>query len=55
MAVCHSIVIDKNTGKFNASSPDELALIKGAQQCGVLYTDKDSDNVMTINFKDEII
>jgi len=27
LALCHSIVIDKRTGKMNSASPDELALV----------------------------
>lgn len=27
LALCHNIVIDKRTGKMNAASPDELALV----------------------------
>ena len=32
LALCHDIVIDKRTGKMNAASPDELALVEGAAQ-----------------------
>ena len=31
MALCHTIIIDAKTGKFNASSPDELALVNFAK------------------------
>ena len=27
LAICHSVMIDKKTGKYNASSPDEQALV----------------------------
>ena len=30
LVLCHTIVIDKRTGKLNSSSPDELALVEGA-------------------------
>ena len=30
VALCHSIIIDKRTGKMNSASPDELALVEGA-------------------------
>jgi len=30
LALCHSVVIDKRTGKMNSASPDELALVDGA-------------------------
>jgi phospholipid-transporting ATPase len=34
MTLCHSIIIDLKTGSFSASSPDELAIIKGADELG---------------------
>lgn len=34
LTLCHSVVIDSKSGKFNASSPDELALINGASEMG---------------------
>jgi len=27
LALCHTVVLDKRTGKFNSSSPDEIALL----------------------------
>lgn len=27
LALCHTVVIDRKSGKFNSSSPDEIALI----------------------------
>ena len=32
IALCHSIIIDKRTGKMNSASPDELALVEGAKR-----------------------
>lgn len=41
LAVCHTVVmdVDKKTGKktFQASSPDELALVDGAKQGGYIF------------------
>ena len=37
LAVCHAIVIDPKTGKYNASSPDELALVEGAKRMGFTF------------------
>ena len=34
LAVCHTIIIDHNTGNYNASSPDELALVNAAKKFG---------------------
>ena len=32
LALCHNIVIDQETGAYNAASPDELALVNFAKQ-----------------------
>ena len=31
LAVCHTVVVDKNKGVYNAASPDEQALVEGAK------------------------
>jgi magnesium-transporting ATPase (P-type) len=31
LALCHTIVIDEKKGTYNASSPDELALVNAAK------------------------
>jgi len=50
MAVCHTVVIDhdKKTGAIalQASSPDELALVKGAKDVGFKFTEKTSQYVV---------
>jgi phospholipid-transporting ATPase len=51
LAVCHTIVIDERTGKFNASSPDELALVNAAKFFGAVFIKRDEDNNMIISFK----
>ena len=51
LALCHNIVIDKRTGKMNAASPDELALVEGAKDHGYAFEGKDGNGVITINFK----
>ena len=48
MAVCHTIIIDVKTGKYNASSPDELALVEAARSFGFEFTGIDSNDIMTI-------
>lgn len=44
LAVCHSVVVDKDEAtqkkNYQASSPDELALVDGAKMCGIEYTEK---------------
>jgi phospholipid-transporting ATPase len=53
LALCHSIIIENKGGKvsYNASSPDELALVNAARFFGAKFTDRDEDNNMTIVFK----
>ena len=49
LALCHTIVIDKASGKFNAASPDELALVNMAKQQGYVFKEMDADDNMTIS------
>lgn len=49
MALCHTIIIDAKTGKYNASSPDELALVNFAKQYKYEYVGRDGDDVCTVN------
>ena len=48
LALCHSIVIDKRTGKMNSASPDELALVEGAKTLGFSFEGKDGAGVISI-------
>ena len=50
MALCHTIVIDERTGKYNASSPDELALVNAAKFFGAEFLKRDEENNMIIRF-----
>lgn len=50
MSLCHSIIYDERTGKYNASSPDELALVNAAKFFGGEFLKRDDENVMEINF-----
>lgn len=50
MSLCHSIILDERTGKYNASSPDELALVNAAKFFGGEFLKRDEENVMIINF-----
>ena len=51
LAVCHTVVVDKDprSGEvlYQASSPDELALIQGAKQSGLVLTER-TQTVMKI-------
>lgn len=53
LAVCHTAVVEKDsiTGEisYSASSPDELALIKGAKQIGLTLLEKDTSKMMIDN------
>lgn len=58
LAICHTIIIEhKEQGKiiYNASSPDELALVNAARFFGVKFLDRDADNNIIIDFKGEIL
>jgi magnesium-transporting ATPase (P-type) len=48
LSLCHTIIIDAKTGKFNASSPDELALVNAAKQFGYSFVGRDGDNICTV-------
>jgi phospholipid-transporting ATPase len=50
LSVCHSVFPKKddkepNGVKYQAASPDELALVKGAAQAGMIFVDKVQDNI----------
>jgi len=51
LALCHTIILDERTGKYNASSPDELALVNAAKFFGVEFKKRDEDNNMVVDFK----
>ena len=50
LALCHTIIMDDRTGKYNASSPDELALVNAAKSFGVEFKKRDEDNNLIIDF-----
>lgn len=41
LALCHTIIIDEKKGIYNASSPDELALVNAAKQFGFEFKGRD--------------
>ena len=51
MALCHSILVDEKTGKYNASSPDELALVNAAKFFKVEFKRLNEENNMIIDFR----
>lgn len=48
LAVCHTVVVDKNKGIYNAASPDELALVEGAKSQGFEFIGRETDNVIVV-------
>lgn len=53
LALCHTIILDERTGKYNASSPDELALVNAAKYFGAVFKKRDEENVIQIDFLGE--
>ncbi len=51
MGLCHTVLLDK--GKYNAASPDELALINAAKQFGFEFTGLDENDFYTCDEKDK--
>ncbi len=53
LALCHTIIIETKNGQinYNASSPDELALVNAARFFGVKFVERDEDNNMYIEYK----
>jgi phospholipid-transporting ATPase len=46
LAICHTVVADYKDDKvfYNASSPDELALVNAAKYFGYFFKGRDEDN-----------
>jgi len=55
LALCHSIIVENKNDKieYNASSPDELALVNAAKYFGVEFTERTDDNFIVIKYRDE--
>jgi phospholipid-transporting ATPase len=51
LSLCHTIIVDKQKNEYNASSPDELALVNFAKQSGYEYLDKDEQGRVQIKRK----
>lgn len=51
LACCHTIIIDHKKGRYNSSSPDELALVNAAKQFGFEFKDRDADDNIIIEDK----
>ena len=55
LALCHNIIIETKNGvdNYNASSPDELALVKAARFFGIRFVERDEENNIFIDYKGE--
>jgi phospholipid-transporting ATPase len=51
LAVCHTVIVEEKNGKsvYNASSPDELALVNAAKFFGYSFKGRDEDNNLIID------
>jgi len=51
LAVCHTVIIQSKRGQmfYNASSPDELALVNAAKYFGVVFKGRDDANFVEID------
>ena len=61
LGLCHTVICDTKKDKkgkeyiqFNASSPDELALVNGARHLGFFFKERDEDNKMVCETWDGI-
>ena len=48
LAVCHTVVVDKVKGVYNAASPDEQSLVEGARDQGYEFVGRETDNVILV-------
>ena len=56
LGICHTVITEPKVGKngkpyvsYNASSPDELALVNGARHLGFGFRERDEDGHMVID------
>ena len=52
LAVCHTVVVEEKNGMvtYNASSPDELALVNGAKYLGYSFKGRDDEDNILMEF-----
>ena len=56
LGVCHTVIAEKKQEKdvvyiaYNASSPDELALVNGARSLGFAFRERDEEGDVVIDF-----
>lgn len=51
LGVCHTVIVEEKNGHtiYNASSPDELALVNAAKFFGFAFQGRNEDNDIIIN------
>lgn len=56
LAVCHTVIVEKKDGKifYNASSPDELALVNAAKFFKYTFTGRDEEDNVLIDCKGDL-
>ena len=57
LSVCHTVIVEEKNGKvtYNASSPDELALVNAAKYFGYEFKGRDEDNNVIINLEGRLV
>ncbi len=50
LALCHHVTVDKSTLRYNASSPDEIALVSAAKHFGVEFMRTDETGCYLVNY-----
>jgi magnesium-transporting ATPase (P-type) len=57
LAICHTIVVDMKENKqfYNASSPDELALVNAAKYFKYVFKGRDEENYIEMSVNNENI
>lgn len=57
LALCHTVVVDYKEEKqfYNASSPDELALVNSAKYFDYIFNGRDEDNNIEIVINGESV
>ena len=58
LSVCHTVIAEKSKHSpdhlaYNASSPDELALVSAAKFFGYYFKGRDEDNNIIVEVKDQ--
>ena len=58
LSLCHTTLCENKNGEliYNASSPDELALVNYAKFCGYEFLGKDENNILSVrNWRGEVL